>query len=65
MIPKENGDSRPLGIPNPNDKIVQKSMVNALNRIYEPIFKESSHGFRPRRSTHSALNEVKKWTGVK
>lgn len=57
-IPKPNGKTRPLGIPSPMDKLVQEVMKIILEAIYEPIFKDSSHGFRPGRSCHTALKYV-------
>ena len=54
-IPKPNGKKRPLGIPNADDKLVQAAVKLVLERIYEPIFSDSSHGFRPGRSCHTAL----------
>jgi len=64
-IPKANGKERPLGIPSPRDKIVQKAMANLLNGIYEPVFSQNSHGFRPNRSCHTALAQVAKSSGTK
>jgi group II intron reverse transcriptase/maturase len=65
-IPKPNGKMRPLGIPGPNDKQVQEVWHMILKAIYEPVFKDSSHGFRPGRSCHTALNKMKyTWTGIK
>jgi group II intron reverse transcriptase/maturase len=66
-IPKGNTDKlRPLGIPSPRDKIVQQAMLYILESIFEPIFYEQSHGFRPGRSCHTALKEIRsKWSGVK
>ena len=65
-IPKRNGKLRPLGIPSGTDKIVQEVCKTILERIYEPIFSDYSHGFRPNRSCHTALEQVKKlWTGIK
>jgi group II intron reverse transcriptase/maturase len=65
-IPKAKGKTRPLGIPTGNDKLVQEVVRAILERIYEPIFRSSSHGFRPARSCHTALETVKYgWTGVK
>lgn len=58
QIPKPKGGSRPLTIAPPRDKIVQEAMRIILNAIYEPTFLESSHGFRPNKSCHSALKQV-------
>jgi retron-type reverse transcriptase len=55
-IPKgERGDTRPIGIPTFEDKVLQRAVVMALEPIYEQDFHDSSYGFRPRRSAHQAL----------
>nr|QWK44264.1 hypothetical protein [Hedophyllum nigripes] len=59
LIPKPQGGERPLGIPSPRDKVVQESIRTVLQAIYEPSFIACSHGFRPGRSCHTALKEVK------
>jgi len=59
-IPKKNGKMRPLGIPSFQDKLVQEVVRQMLESIYEPLFKDSSHGFRPKRSCHTALMQIKK-----
>lgn len=65
-IPKANGKLRPLGIPAPRDKIVQKGIERILSAIYEPTFSESNHGFRIQRSCHSALRTIRStWSGMK
>lgn len=46
---------RPLGIPEHEDKIVQRGMAKILNAIYEPVFLDCSFGFRPNRNCHDAL----------
>jgi group II intron reverse transcriptase/maturase len=65
-IPKANGKLRPLGVPSPRDKIIQKGIQMILIAIYEPTFSEFSHGFRPGRSSHSALRSIRTdWSGMK
>ena len=55
-IPKAGSNkTRPLGIPSYEDKLVQGCMAEILNAIYEPMFEESSFGFRPNRSCHDAI----------
>jgi group II intron reverse transcriptase/maturase len=61
MIPKpEKKKKRPIGIPTFTDKLVQEAIRIVLTTIYEPVFQsiESNHGFRPKRSTHSALDRI-------
>ncbi len=65
-VPKPNGKKRPLGISSGDDKLVQEVVRIILERIYEPIFENSSHGFRPGRSPHTALEQInEEWTAVK
>lgn len=64
-IPKSNGDIQKLNKPNSRDRVVQKVMAMTLEEIYESKFLNSSHGFRPKRGTHSALKSVIGWNGVK
>jgi group II intron reverse transcriptase/maturase len=54
-IEKDNGKMRPLGIPTIEDKVLQSSVKNVLEPIYEAIFKPFSYGFRPERSQHQAI----------
>ena len=60
LIPKEGkkDEKRPLGISCIEDKIVQMMMAKILNAIYEPLFLECSHGFRPNRNCHGAIKAV-------
>lgn len=61
-----DGKKRPLGIPTWSDKLLQEVMRLLLEAYYEPQFENSSHGFRPNRGCHTALNEVRRtWTGTK
>ena len=65
-IPKKNGKMRPLGIPTGDDKLVQEVVRILLEQVYEPIFSENSHGFRPGKSCHTTLTRVQRnWTGMK
>jgi len=57
-IPKAFGGSGLLSIASPMDKIVQEAMRLVLEAIYEPLFADCSHGFRPNRSRHTALKKV-------
>lgn len=59
-IPKKNGKLRPLGIPSFDDKLVQEVIRMILGAIYEGSFENTSHGFRPNRSCHTALIQVQK-----
>ena len=59
-IPKGSGsETRPIGIPTLEDKILQRAIVMLLEPIYEHDFSESSFGFRPRRSAHQALDALR------
>lgn len=64
-IKKRNGKMRPLGIPSFRDKLLQEAVRMILEAIYEPIFDSRSHGFRPGKSCHTALRQIKSdFTGV-
>ena len=65
-IPKKNGKMRPLGIASSDDKLVQEIIRMILESIYEPTFSNLSHGFRAKRSCHTALLQIQhNFTGVK
>jgi len=55
---------RPLTVAPPRDKIVQEVLRLILEVVYEPTFLDQSHGFRPARSCHTALKEVKTHFGA-
>jgi RNA-directed DNA polymerase len=57
-IPKPDGRERPIGIAALEDKIVERAVVEILNRIYEQDFLGFSYGFRPERSQHKALDAI-------
>ena len=64
-IEKRNGKKRPLGIPSFRDKLLQEAVRMILEAIYEPTFDNRSHGFRPKRSCHTALRQISSdFTGV-
>jgi RNA-directed DNA polymerase len=55
-IPKGDGkETRPIGIPTLEDKVLQRAVVMLLEPVYEQDFKDCSHGYRPGRSPHTAL----------
>lgn len=60
-IDKKNGSGkkRPLGLPGFTDKLVQEVIRMILEAVYEPVFSPQSHGFRPIRSCHTALKDIK------
>ena len=65
-IQKKNGKMRPLGISSSDDKLVEEVMRMMLESIYDASFSKRSHGFRPKRSCHSALLQLQHdFTGVK
>lgn len=58
FISKANGKMRALGVASSKDKIVQQALKIILEQIFENVFLDSSHGFRPKKSCHTALNNI-------
>ena len=62
-IPKgTGGETRPIGIPTLEDKLLQRAVVMVLESIYEQDFHDGSYGFRPKRSAHDAMDALRKET---
>lgn len=57
-IPKASGGTRPLSVASPLDKVVQEAMRLVLEAIFEPLFLNTSHGFRPNKGCHTALKDL-------
>ncbi len=60
-IPKRQGGKRPLGIPTVLDRVIQQAISQVLTPIFDPEFSESSFGFRPGRSAHQAVYQVREY----
>jgi group II intron reverse transcriptase/maturase len=58
-IPKADGSLRPLGLPTFEDKVAQRAIVMVLEPVYEQDFLPCSYGFRPGRSAHQALQDLR------
>jgi group II intron reverse transcriptase/maturase len=61
-IPKEDGATRPIGIPTFEDKVLQRAVAMVLSAVYEQDFLDCSYGFRPGRSAHQAIDSL--WKGL-
>jgi group II intron reverse transcriptase/maturase len=60
-IPKPGGGTRMLGIPTVLDRLIQQAIHQVLSPLFDPVFSESSHGFRPGRSAHQAIKAARKY----
>jgi len=58
-IPKPTGGFRPLGIPTLLDRLIQQAIAQVLSPIFDPEFSDYSYGFRPGRSAHNAVYQVR------
>lgn len=63
-IPKPGGKMRPLGIPTVRDRVVQMATLLVLEPIFEADFEDCSYGFRPGRSAHGALEDLRGHLGA-
>ena len=60
-IPKPDGGVRKLGIPTVVDRVIQQAIAQKLQSIWEPLFSDSSYGYRPKRSARQAIQKVKEY----
>lgn len=64
-IPKKKGQTRPIGVSVWSDKLLQEVIRMILEAYYNPQFSNLSHGYRPKRGCHTALQEIGRWHGTK
>lgn len=62
-IPKPSGGERTLGIPTVQDRLIQQALLQVLTPLLDPTFSDSSFGFRPGRSAHGAVKQVRAYVG--
>jgi len=60
-IPKPDGSPRMLGIPTVLDRMIQQAVLQVLTPLFDPSFSVSSFGYRPERSAHGAVKQVRRW----
>jgi RNA-directed DNA polymerase len=60
-IPKPQGGVRLLGIPTAMDRLIQQAVAQVLQQIWDPVFSDSSFGFRPGKCQHDAIYQAKRY----
>ena len=60
-IPKPGGGVRQLGVPTALDRFIQQALLQVLQKSWDPMFSESSYGFRPGRSAHQAVARAQQY----
>jgi group II intron reverse transcriptase/maturase len=60
-IPKPDGGVRELGVPTVLDRLIQQALLQVLVDVFDPLFSESSFGFRPKRSAHMAVKAAQRY----
>ena len=65
LLKQDRKSKRPLGMPGWRDKLLMEVIRMVLEAYDEPQFRNCSHGFRPGRGCHTALDAVSKWNGVR
>ena len=63
-IPKPNGGTRTLGIPNVQDRLIQQAILQVLSPVFDPGMSEHSYGFRPQRSAHDAIDAARAYVAA-
>ena len=63
-IPKANGGTRTLGIPNVQDRLIQQAILQMLTPVFDPGMSEHSYGFRPGRSAHDAIDAARAYVAA-
>jgi RNA-directed DNA polymerase len=59
LIPKPDGSQRELGIPTVTDRLIQQALLQVLQPLIDPTFRDHSHGFRPGRRAHDAVKAAR------